>query len=292
MILASCTLLCRFPRIQMQYQLVLLKGEIIDRIIVSNVFLRSLCAVLHSVLSTWQVTFIFVSVWLNATAPCWSLLGTDCRDWLKFLHNSSFFFKYGILDTMCIVECIIVLLVNAMVQYWPYVGVCTFWQSFSNQSVWQRNINRSIGRLNQSGCFFSTVDKMLNNSTKVVPFKKAVHCICVAWQCVLACDQSTPVRKRAWAVVCWGAIKTGPLGHYTVARGVSPCNGYWTGCSKGEAIKAECNYTLLCGFPKPGHCALSTPHLMTQVKDQAELRMKSGRAGIQLCTDWKAVFAI
>lgn len=50
--------------------------------------------------------------------------------------------------------------------------------------------------------------------------------------------------------------------------------------SEREVIKDECNYTLSCAFPKLGHCAPSSPLVMTQVKNQVELRVKSGRAGM------------
>lgn len=33
--------------------------------------------------------------------------------------------------------------------------------------------------------------------------------------------------------------------------------------SKREVIKDECNYPLLHAFPKPGHCARSSPYVMT-----------------------------
>lgn len=100
------------------------------------------------------------------------------------------------------------------------------------------------------------------------------------WQSVTAIDEHRPVRGPRWRA---GAqIKTGPVGHYTAARKVSPCNSYWTGRFKEGVIKAEGNYTLLYVFPKPGLRALSAQHLMTQVQDQAQQRMKSGRAGMPI----------
>lgn len=107
------------------------------------------------------------------------------------------------------------------------------------------------------------------------------------WQSVAAIDEHRSVRGPCWRA---GAqIKTGLVGHYTAAREVSPCNSYWTGRFKEGVIKAEGNYTLLYVFPEPGLCALSAPHLMTQVQDQAQQRMKVAELGCRFSADCSAL---